>query len=118
MAQAEIGAGDIQLTLGENDMVLRPTLKACTTLSSGRGGITDMVQRCLALEMPAIQAVIVAGLGGRMSKDLPELIFREGLLELSAPCIEFLNTVANGGRPLGLDAEPEDGQAPLANSSQ
>lgn len=119
MSQSEIGAGDVPVTLGEHDLVLRPTLKAATVLSSGRGGITTMTQRCLDLEFDAIQSVIVAGIGGKMSKDLPELVFKAGLIDLSTVCITFLHVLANGGRPLSADdAEEDDSKAPLAAGSQ
>ena len=118
MGKAEIGSGDVFLQLADNDITLCPTLKACMSLSNQRGGVTAMVQRCLDFEFDAIHSVIVAGMGGKTSRDMPELIFKTGLVNLAAPCIEFLNNVANGGRPLGEEDEDEKEDAPLENSSQ
>ncbi len=117
MGKAEIGSGDVALQLGDNDVVLRPTLKACMSLSNQRGGVTGMVQRCLDFEFDAIHSVIVAGMDGKTSRDLPELIFKTGLIELSSTCIKFLHIVANGGRPLGEVEDEEKEEPPLENSS-
>lgn len=120
MGQPEIGAGNVVVMLGEHEVTLRPSLKAAITLSNQRGGITAMVQRCLDFEFDAIHTVVLAGLGGENSKDLPELVYSAGLINLSAICIKFLHIVANGGRPLGDDDEDGEGEekAPLENSSQ
>ena len=119
MSRPDIGAGDVVINLDGEEVTLRPTLEACTTLSRIQGGIHAQVQRCLALEFDAILAVIVAGLGmrGNGSKDLPGKVFKSGLIQLSAPCISFLHIVANGGRPLGEDQEEESSPLEL-NSSQ
>lgn len=107
MSKAEIGAGDLAITLGEHEVVLKPTLKAAMSLSRSPGGLTKMAARCLDLEFEAIQSVIVAGMDGKFSRDLAELIYQAGVINLSAACITFINIVANGGQPLG-DDEPDD----------
>lgn len=118
MTQPEIGAGDVVVKLGEHELTLRPTLKAAMSLSSQRGGITTLVQRCLDLEFDAIFAVVLAGMEGKNSKDLPELVYSAGMLKLSPICIKFLHIVANGGRPIGDDEEEGEEKSPLENSSQ
>lgn len=120
MAEPQVDAGNITLDLNGTEVILRPTMKACISLSSARGGMTVLTNRCLDMEFEAIQSVIVAGLGGKTSKDLPELIYRAGLINLSADCIRFLHIVSNGGQPPGADAD-ESGEgdgSPLADSSQ
>jgi len=117
MSEPKIGAGDISLSLNEHEIVLHPTLRAATTLSSSQGGITRMVERCLQLEFEAIYAVILAGMGGKQSKDLRELVYAKGMLDLSPICIRFLHILANGGRPLTPDEEPESDDDPLEESS-
>ena len=119
MAQSEIGAGDVTITLGGSEFVLTPSLQACMTLAGGRGGITGLTQRCLELEFDAIYSVVLAGLAGKGWKSLKEDIYLEGLVNLSAPCILFLQLVANGGQPLAEASEDDDeDDDPLANSSQ
>lgn len=119
MSKAEMGAGDVLITLGDQEVILKPTLKAATVLSNGQGGITRMVQRCLDFEFDAIHTVILAGLGMKGSKDLFELIYQAGLINLAPHCIQFLHVVANGGRPTGdAEEEEEDEKAPLESGSQ
>lgn len=118
MSQPEIGAGDVVVQLGEHSVTLRPSLKAAITLSGQRGGITTMVQRCLDFEFDAIHTVVLAGLGGENSKDLPELVYSAGIMNLAPICITFLHIVANGGRPLGSDEGEGDEKSPLEKSSQ
>ena len=98
MSEANIGAGDIEIELDGKPYTMRPTLKAALALSNVQGGISMMVQRCLNCELDAIVSVISHGLGAT-SKDLPELVYKTGMLNLNAQCIRFLHVISNGGRP-------------------
>lgn len=119
MSRPEIGAGDVVVTLDGETVTLRPSLKACTTLSRAQGGITGLVQKCLNYEFDTILSIIVAGLGmvGTGSKDLPERVYKTGLTELAAPCIRYLHIVANGGRYPLVQGEEEMDESPLEPSS-
>ena len=116
MSEHNIGVGDVELKLGEQNVSLKPTLQAAIKLSGVQGGITRMVDRCLNLEFDAIHTVIAQGLGGN-SKDLPGLIYDAGLINLSDPCIRFLHNLANGGRPPANIQEGQE-EGPLAKNSQ
>ena len=95
-----IGAGNVTITLGGKEVVLRPSLDACLALSKAPG-IDFWNQQVRARVMDAYKTVITAGLGMKgPSKDMPELIYQAGLFDLMAPLLEFLNNVSNGGRPL------------------
>lgn len=117
MSQPEIGAGDVKVELvGHGEVTLRPTLDACRKLSGMPGGINKMIERCQSWEFDAIHLVIASGLGSN-AKELPDLIFRTGMLKLAPSCIDFLFVVANGGRSLS-DAPQEEAEAdPLEKSS-
>lgn len=118
MNKPTIGAGDVHITLGDTDVTLRPSLKAAMALSGRQGGIVDMVNRCVNLEFAAIHDVIVAGMGGKTSKDLQQLIFEAGLGDLAAPCIQYLNVLANGGRAVHADeGEDDEGKREEATGS-
>lgn len=93
-----MGAGDVPITIGGQEYVLKPTLKAAQELSRN-DGIGRMVQRCATLEIDAVVQVIAAGLG-RTSKDLPEKVYETGLRLLAPACITFLTNLSNGGRPI------------------
>lgn len=114
MSKHEIGSGNVIVNLdGQGEVTLKPTLKACTSLTGMTGGVLKLQERVLNMEFSAIKMVIEAGIG-RSSKELDDIIFRTGLFDLRGPCITFLSNVANGGRPLGEVEEEETD--PLAGS--
>lgn len=96
--KAQIGGGDVVINLGGTEVVLKPTLQAALILSSGKG-LMPLVSLCQNYDLETITNVIVAGTGKR-SRDLSELIFRAGMLELAPKCIRFLHSLANGGKAI------------------
>lgn len=114
-----IGAGDVEITLGGADYVLRPSLRICETLAGQRGGIHELIQRCMQWEMPAIVLVIKTGISdpykhGLKVKDLPELCYEAGLATLAPLAIRFLGIVSHGGRPPQPLTEESRGEAEVA----
>ena len=107
MSEPNFGAGDVPIELGGEVHVLRPTLAACQQISKmgGGGGPNVVMARLQAMDFDTVCAVIVAGLG-KTAKELPELIYKAGVISFTAPCIRFVGIVNNGGRP--LDEEDED----------
>jgi hypothetical protein len=117
-----IGAGDIPIKLGDDELVLRPTLGAAQFLSRQGGGLMGAVQRCGQYDMDTVVLVIAQGLGlGTGSKDLPAKIFEAGMHAMVPKAIRFLNTLSNGGRPPSDDgdagAEGEDETDPQTGAS-
>lgn len=110
---AEPGAGNIPIELDGKEMELVPSTGACIAISKIGGGLNAAVQRCLQLDMDTICQVIVAGLGlnPTQARQIPDAVYRTGLVALSAPCIDFINVVGNGGRPISYDEEEADEQA-------
>lgn len=98
MTDASPDAGNIELELDGQKVTLRPTLEACITISRLHGGANAAIERCMRMDWDTIRAVIVAGIG-RNAKELDQLIFKTGVFALSAPCIDFITIVNNGGRP-------------------
>lgn len=115
VTEATPGIGDVELELGGETITLRPSLNAAMKLSTRAGGISGLVQKCLNLDIEAISDVIIIGGGIKVQPDTKEKIFMQGLLDLSAPCIKYLNNLANGGKPLRSGEESEDD--PLDQSS-
>lgn len=114
MSKHEIGAGDVKVELaGHGEVILHPSLKACTVLTGMPGGVIKLQERVMHMEFSAIKMVVEAGLG-KTAKEMDDIIFRTGLFDLRGPCISFLSIVANGGRPLGETEEEETD--PLAGS--
>lgn len=109
MSDAHPGAGNIEIELDGEARVMTPSLVACMAISNLAGGLNSAAQRCLQLDMDTICQIVIAGLGlnQNQSKLIPELVYRTGLMQLAGPCVDFINIVGNGGRPLG-DDQPED----------
>lgn len=119
MADAVQGEGDVAIMLDEKELFLTPSLGACMAISKLNGGLNAAVQRCLALDMDTICAVIIAGLGlnPTQAQKVPAAVYKTGLISLHGPCIDFISIVGNGGRPL-LDEEHEDAPDPMKPASQ
>ncbi len=116
MSEHKIHSGDVEVVLGDHKLTLKPNLDAAIRLSGLPGGITKMVDRCLNYEFDAILSVITTGIG-KSSKDLPQLVFETGMVELSPICIKYLSIIANGGRPMDEEEEGEGEPDPLVQSS-
>lgn len=123
---ARTGIGDIAVELLDSKgelkaLTLKPSLQACQALSRINGGLVNLSSRVSALDLDSIVTVLAYGLGyggtKRPPKDFEERVYRTGLVALSTPCTQFVNIVANGGKPLadkGSEPEGEDsgGQNP------
>lgn len=112
MADAVPGAANVPIMLDGKEHELVPTLQACMMISNIAGGLNGAVQRCLQLDMNTVVAIITAGLAlnPKQAAMVPEAVYKTGLIALSAPCIDFINIVGNGGRP--LEDEGDDGDLP------
>lgn len=110
MAEPTPGAGDISIELDGKEMLLRPSLQACMAISSIAGGLNAAVNRCIALDFDTICSIVSAGLGlnPTQAKTVPEAVYRQGLISLSGPCIEFIHVIGNGGKPVEDDDDDDD----------
>jgi len=114
--KSRLGIGNVEITLGGQDYVLRPTLNAAQQLSRLNGGIRGTIDAVARMDFDVVVRVITLGLGpqsGRpgllKDKDIPELVWSSGLTDdsgaLLARCIEYLHVLANGGRPINKSEE-------------
>ena len=118
MAKAQIGAGDVEVELGGEQHVLRPTLEACTKVNELHGSLMQTRTRVATLDFDTIVEVVGLGLGASpqvKAKQLRKLVYDAGLLALQGPVIDFINNIANGGRPIDPAEmeEMEDGDPPI-----
>lgn len=107
-ATTQPGEGDVEIELEGKKQILVPSLKACIDISSIAGGLNAAAQRVAMLDFDTICQIIVAGLGlnPRQAQAVPKAVFETGLMALSGPCVDFLNIIGNGGRPI----EEEEGE--------
>jgi hypothetical protein len=97
----DINHGTVEVTLGGETFVLEPTLNALQRIDRSFGSIRAAVQRCSELSLEAIVSVIAAGadVDAKEAKRLPELVYREGLVNVAPQLTEYLVALMNpGGR--------------------
>lgn len=115
-----MAGGKVEIMLDGRPVFLIPTVEACLAISRLDGGLNSAVRRCHALDFDTICDVVAAGIGANpiQRKDaIPKAVFQTGLFNIAASCIEFINVVANGGRPMDDDdKEDAKGSDPLPES--
>lgn len=116
---ARTGIGDIPIQIKNaagqlEELKLVPTLEACQTLSRLSGGLVELSRKVVALDFDSIVTVVSFGLGyggtRRPPKDFEKRLYATGLNRLAAPCVQFINNIANGGEPL-VYSDAEDVEA-------
>lgn len=109
--KAKIGAGNVEIELDGETVTLKPTLRAAQTISRQAGGIMAAVERIGKFDLDVLTQVVALGLG-REPKDVADAVWRTGMADLSAPVINFLSVLANGGRPIQQDEGGEGADDP------
>lgn len=103
---ARIGAGDVEVVIGDEVFVLRPSYIAARTISGSAGGITGAMDRVMRLDVDTIMNVLTVGCGfvgaKRPPKDFAEKVWASGFTDdtgaLAERCIVYLRVLAGGGR--------------------
>lgn len=115
-SKPRLGSGDITIILNEKEYTLRPTLKAAMMLSRTSGGIRGAIDAVMQMNMDVIATVIKQGLGQHIvrqfkQEQLEEAIWETGLTDTSGgllgKCVEYLHTLANGGRPINQNRDED-----------
>lgn len=114
MAKASLGAGNVDIELDGDTVVLKPTLNAIQAISRQSEGIMGAVRKVGQFDFDMI--VLVIGLGTNTTdrkdqRDLAERVFATGLADLVEPVTRYLSILANGGRPLPNGDEGGEGDA-------
>lgn len=113
-----LGAGDVDVVLGDKTYTMKPNLQAALQLSRQGGGLMGMINRCGAVDCDAITLVFQTGTGltanGMKHDGVNERLYRAGFDSLGATMIRFLRILMNGGTPPEADApvEEESGERP------
>ncbi len=112
MTNTHIGAGNVEIELDGEKMVLRPTLKAAQAISRQAGGIMGAISAIGKFDIDVMSNVVALGLGleGKDARAIPEKVYATGMMELSGPVTQFLSNLSNGGRPLSGGEGDEDPQ--------
>ncbi|ETA72341.1 MULTISPECIES: hypothetical protein [Mesorhizobium] len=112
MSKPALGAGNVEIELDGETVVLRPSLMAAQAISRQSGGISSAVRSVGNYDFDVIVSVVTLGLGatGQEAKAIPEKVWRTGLTDLIGPVSTYLTIIANGGRPMSGGEEAADPQ--------
>lgn len=116
---ANVGDGEVQVTIDGREYTLRPSFFAAKHLSSRYGGIMGALQRVAQVDVEVIIDVICVGLGytnnKRATDEFKEKIWRAGFTDdagqLIECCANYLRMLSGGGRPpkeVSTSAAPGD----------
>lgn len=106
-----LGAGNVEIELAGETVVLRPTLKAAQSASRQFGGIMGAIDRLVRCELDVLTGVIALGLD-KPAKEVADAVWRTGATDLAPKAIEYLSILANGGRPPNDDGGEEPADPP------
>lgn len=118
MRNFKINAGEIDIVLNEDKLVLKPTIRAATTISRQFNGFSEARRLLVAENFDAVVSIIRLGLNlsdndarGRglppNHQSIEDRVYLNGITaELLIPLIKYVAVLGNGGRP--LPDEPED----------
>jgi hypothetical protein len=117
----EPGAGDVPITLGDDELALVPTLEACRQISKMAGdSLTVAISRINRLDFEFVVEVVALGLNAtspQLKKEVAEKIYQQGLISVAADCILYVRTIMNGGRRPDVEGAGDDADDPLAAES-
>lgn len=95
--------GTVTVKLGNEEVTLKPTLKAVRAIESRFGGLRGASSALHAIGVDVVAFIIAvgAGLEGKAAEALPEKVWQEGVAELTPPVTKYLGALYNprGGDP-------------------
>lgn len=95
--------GIVEISLGDETYVLKPTLGAVRAIEAHFGGLRGASQAINALSVDGCAVIIAggAGLAGKAAEAVPEQVWQAGVLEVSVQLNAYLVALYN---PKGADA--------------
>lgn len=98
--------GTVEVALGDETYVLKPTLGAVRAIEAHFGGLRGASQAINALSVDGCAVIIAggAGLTGKAAEVIPEQVWQAGVLEVSVQLNAYLVALYN---PKGADAGKE-----------
>ena len=104
--------GEMELKLGDDNLVLRATPYALRFILSKHEDLRTAIQRVYMMNDKVIYDILEAGVtDGKVQinrKALEENAFNEGLINLIGPMTDFLMLLANGGKKPSTEKTEED----------
>ncbi len=106
----DFSVGETIVTLNDQDLVLKPTLRAMNFISRQYGGLAKARQALADENIDTIVFILRIGTGmqDKEARNLDEKVFRNGITtDLIIPLIKYIAILENGGKPLPEDLEGE-----------
>jgi hypothetical protein len=84
----------------KTEYVLKPSVKATKLLSRRQGGLMNVAQQIMSLDIDTMVQVINLGVGftEKGAEKLDERVYERGLSELAAPLVKYIHILSNGGK--------------------
>lgn len=77
---------------------LTPTLRAARSVNA-LGGFAEVLRRLAGFDFDAFVAVVAAG-AGKKASEVEDAVYEAGLPSLVEPLSQFVESLANGGKPI------------------
>ncbi|WP_079229403.1 hypothetical protein [Pseudomonas putida] len=99
--------GTMTVKLGDEEITLRPTLKAVRAIENRFGGLRGASQTINALSVEGCAIILAAGAGleGKAADAITEKVWQAGVLDVSVELNKYLKALYN---PRGADAPGND----------
>lgn len=94
--------GTVTIKLGEEEVVLTPSLVVAQAVSRYCEGYTEAFRKVGAVDLDAITFIVAEGMGksdARSRKEVANRIYEAGVVNLAGPVSQFLSLLVNGGKP-------------------
>jgi hypothetical protein len=104
--QVTVADGEMTVPFGDDSVTLTANLAAAKGISRHFGGFQTALNKMAGGDLEAFIAVVRFGMNIKSEAEtrrIEELVFRAGVLRLTAPLTEFVLVCANGGKPIGVD---------------
>ena len=106
MADFRLNSGEVSVSLNNEELVLKPTVRAATSISRQFDGFVTARARLVSENFDAVVFILRLGLNldDKAARDLPDRVYKNGITaELLIPLINYVAILGNGGRPLDLE---------------
>ncbi|BBK37685.1 hypothetical protein STAQ_27630 [Allostella sp. ATCC 35155] len=107
---SKLNQGEVEIVLGGQTRVLRPTINAVRALSRIYDGLDSCRNKLATQNLEVTTNVIRYGLGlnDAEARNLDAQVYRQGLTaDLILPLMRFVAILGNGGKP--VEEDPADG---------
>ncbi len=117
----KITTGEVSISFDDEELVLRPTMRAASTISRQFDGFANARAALVRENLDAVVFILRQGLNlsDRDARDLPDRVFKNGITaELLIPLIRYVAVLGNGGRPIDEEEEETTSQTSQTGKNQ